>query len=249
MMMRRAFVDPKVIDAGLAGQTLLLNEESAHRFLRVLRLGSGARVEIFDGTGRVIRGVLSVLDQVLVTDLEFETVEEAGPKIEIAQALCKMDKLEQVVQRSTELGAHSIILFDAERSVVDFKGKADQKIDRLRRIAQDAARQSQRLDVPLIIGPVPLGELANTCSDFKGVCVMGALDEQSTLSELLDADAPEAQKGVMVVIGPEGGLSPNEVEVLKKAGVVGVIWGPHVMRTETASLAALAIIQAHFKRA
>lgn len=248
-MIRRAYVDAKALQHAEQGGVLSLDQEAAHRFTRVLRLEAGAEVELFDGAGRMVRGKLSLNEPISLTDLVVENVLPEGPRLVVVQALCKMDKLEQVVQRVTELGAHEIILFDAERSVVDFKGKAEQKVERLSRIAQDAARQSLRVDVPTVSGPMDLSELIQLVGQSKSLALVGDLDGSRKLSEILRERAEDVGQGVTILVGPEGGFSERETEALRAKGALSTQWAPHVLRTETAAMAAMAIVQARLGRA
>ena len=240
-MSKRAFVDSPIIDAVKVDQTVLLDEDTTHRFLRILRLSSGTPVELFDGTGRVARGILQTQAPAHMTQVQVEFLVENGPPIVLAQAMVKMDKLEQIVQRSTELGVSEILLFDAERSQVNFKDKAEQKLERLARIAKDAARQSERSHTPAVSGPHSFAQLLKICADFPGLKVMGDLNGTQTLPALLSQAL--CKQGVLVIVGPEGGLAPAELLELASHEVIATIWNPNVLRTETAGMAAIAVIQ------
>lgn len=240
-MSKRAFVDSSIIDAVKADKTVLLDEATRHRFLRILRLAAGTPVELFDGTGRVARGILQTEGPAHLTQVQIEVLAQNGPRIVLAQAMIKMDKLEQIVQRSTELGVSEILLFDAERSQVNFKDKAEQKLERLTRIAEDAARQSERSHKPVVSGPHSFAQLLKICADFPGLKVMGDLNATQTLPELLSQAL--CKQGVLVVVGPEGGLAPEELSTLATHEVQATLWNPNVLRTETAGMAAIAMIQ------
>lgn len=238
--MRRAVVDPSLW-ADLEGGALRLPAEAAHRFFRVLRLAEGTEVELFDGAGRVARGRLQAPDR--LEELRFVDVDELLPPLVVAQAVVKTDKLEWVVQKGTELGAAAFVLFDAERGQVDWKDKADKRVERLGRIAADAARQAGRARVPTVTGPESLAALCERVRTFSGVAAVGVPGAEAALSEVLAGDVRRAQ-GLLAVVGPEGGLSPAEIERLVAAGAVAVRLGAFVLRTETAALAALAAAQA-----
>lgn len=250
--MRRAFVDPSVLAAAsTSGASLTLPADAAHRFFRVLRLPDGEQVELFDGSGRLLRGRLRAPDS--LEGVEVHAADDALPPLVVAQALVKTDKLELVVQKGTELGASAFVLFDAERGQVDWQdrdkgkarseGKAERRLERLGRIAGEAARQAGRARVPTVSGPESLSALAARVQAFTGVAVVGVPGAEAPLSEVLAADARRGQ-GLLVVVGPEGGLSPAELERLRAAGAIEVRLGAFVLRTETAALAALAAAQA-----
>jgi len=243
-MAKRAFVKPDLIDEYKAGEILILDETTAHRFVRVLRLESGANVELLDGRGRLLKGVLGISHPVCLREVQIEVVLPPKSKVILAQALIKMDKLEQAVQRSTELGVDEIIFFDSERSQVRFKEKSEQKIDRLGRIAADAARQSERALVPELKGPFSFQQLIKFVHVFSGLKVLGDLDAQQNLAALLEIKKDLVrEEGILVVVGPEGGLSLGEITKLEKGGGQSVKWNPNVLRAETAGMTFVAIVK------
>lgn len=237
--MRRAHVDASVLEGGTG--PLTLPPAAAHRFFRVLRLADGERVELFDGAGRLARGRLSAPDGLV--DVSFHAVDETLPPLIVVQAVTRSDKLELVVQKGTELGASTFVLFDAERAQVRLKDRADKRVERLARVAADAARQAGRARVPAVLPPERLPALAARVAAFEGLAVVGVPAVDDALSELLATDA-RAQRGLLVVIGPEGGLSDGELAGLRAAGAAQVRLGAYVLRTETAALVALAAAQA-----
>ncbi len=241
MPIRRAYMDPP-LEKGVGG-FLTLPKEVAHRFVDVLRLGEGALVELFDGQGNVLRGILSLGPPARMTNLAHARYQRELPAMVVAQAMVKMDKLEQVVQRATELAASQIVLFDCERSQVRLGDKVEKKMSRLMRIAQDAARQCGRADVPEIHGPLRFEELLHRCRSFDGLCVLGEPDTDVQLLSLLEGEA----RGIMILVGPEGGFSPAEVRALKQSGAREANWAEHLLRTETAALAALSVIQQFYR--
>ena len=231
--MYRAFVQPGFLDAAQNGQELILDSETAKRFTRVLRLEPGTEVELLDGTGRIVTGVL---DQKILKNIQILHIKPKGPVIKLYQALVSMDKLEQITQHSTELGVAEIILFKSERSQIDFKDKMASKLERLTRIAQDASRQCGRADVPVITG-------------VKSVLASLFQREEQILICTPGASSPFEKggfRGISVLIGPEGGFSPTEIQAFKSQGAQEISLAPYVLRTETASLAALAQIQGAF---
>jgi 16S rRNA (uracil1498-N3)-methyltransferase len=237
---RRAHVDAAVLDA-IAGGRVVLPEAARHRFLRVLRLPEGELVEIFDGKGRVGRGRLAPPDALV--DVVLSEAAEPLPPLVVAQAVTKTDKLELVVQKGTELGASEILLVECARSQVHLGDRAEKRRERLQRVADDAARQSGRARVPAVAGPITMAALCDRVRAFSGAAVVGLLEGSAPLSEALAADPDRIARGFLVVIGPEGGLDPAEATALLAAGARPVRLAAHVLRTETAALAALAVAQ------
>lgn len=234
--MRRAWVEQGELLGVSAGDRVRLPDEAAHHLRRVLRLSPGDEVELFDGSGRLARGRLLEGGEV-----EVEALVEAKPPLPplvVAQALVRGPKLEEVVRRATELGASEVLVFEAERS-----NAPSLRLDRLTRVAQQAARQAERAYVPTLIGPVPFEELLERVRAFRGRAAMGVLGAERPLSTLLSSDERFRREGLLVLIGPEGGLSPREQSGLLEVGCEAVGLGAHVLRTETAALAALACAQ------
>lgn len=234
--MRRAWVEQDRLSGAAAGERVELPDDAAHHLTKVLRLPPGAAVELFDGGGRVARGVLTDDGAVLLE--EVGTASPALPPLVVAQALVRGPKLEEVVRRATELGASEVRVFQAERS-----NAPSVRVDRLERVVQQAARQAERAFVPALLGPASFGELLELVRGFPGLAVMGVVGAARPLSTRLVGDARFSAGGLLVVIGPEGGLSPSEQRDLEEAGCEPVALGVHVLRTETASLAALACAQ------
>lgn len=234
--MRRAWVEQDELLGVGAGDRVRLPDEAAHHLRRVLRLAPGDEVELFDGGGRLARARL-----LEGGDVEILALLEASPPLPplvVAQALVRGPKLEEVVRRATELGASGVLVFEAERS-----NAPSLRLDRLARVAQQAARQAERAYVPSLDGPRPFAGLLEAVRAFEGRRAMGVLGAERPLSALLSSDDAFRTGGLLVVIGPEGGLSEREQGALLDAGCEAVALGAHVLRTETAALAALSCAQ------
>ena len=239
---RRVHLPPAQLGSAAAGLVPLTSAQQ--RYLgAVLRLRPGDAIEAFDGGGASFRSTLEAgPDGGLALRLgpRAEAASTGPLDVWLAQALVKADKLELVLQKATELGAGRVLPFTAARSVVkldDERGTA--KVERWRKIAQEAARQCGRADVPAIDRPLGLGELldiAGRVPDRRGL----VLDPAGALR--LSAAARGAGK-LLLVVGPEGGLAPEELAACEAAGLLGVTLGPLVLRTETAGLAALSVVQ------
>ncbi len=212
-----------------------------HHLIRVLRVRAGERLEIFDGRGTVFAAeVVDVGDALATLTLWAGTPQPAPRQISIIQALPKAEKLEWVLQKATELGASAFAPVFCERCVVKPSGREDAKVQRWQRIVEEAARQCGRADVPVVHAPQQLIEAVKAA---RGALVL-VLDEEE---EALPLSAAVAQalsdaQPLALVIGPEGGLSRAEVAALQQLGAVPVTLGRRVLRTETAALAALAVL-------
>jgi 16S rRNA (uracil1498-N3)-methyltransferase len=245
--MRRLFLPPEQIARAQEG-VLPLSPDQARYLGSVLRLREGDAVEVFDGEGtRIDARIAEAGPEGLALRL-FGRAGDApapGPHLVLAQALSKGDKLELVIQKATELGVARIIPFAAERSVVRLavdRGAA--RTARWRRIAQEAARQSGRADVPEVDPPARWEDLFALSREDPGLrCVL--LDpgpETSGLAQAAHHPGPGPAR-ILVAVGPEGGFSAQEKERALAHGFAAASLGQLTLRTETAGLAALAILQ------
>lgn len=233
--MRRLFVPPgQLSETGpAASATVRLTGEQARYLTAVLRLRPGDALEIFDGRGARYAAALEPGE---ILRVGARVLEEARAlDVVLAQGLAKGEKMDLVVQKATELGVTRIAPFEAERSVVKLSAeRGAARTERFRRIAQEAARQCGRADVPLIDEPRTLAALLET----DRLCLL--LDPPAALR--LSAAARGVPR-LLLAVGPEGGFSPGELELAQRAGAAAVGLGPLVLRTETAGLAALAVLQ------
>jgi 16S rRNA (uracil1498-N3)-methyltransferase len=221
------------------GRVKLAPEQSRHLRI-VLRLQPGAELEVFDGRGSRYAAVLGDDEVEIRRPLPAEP-----PRVDVTlvQALARGEKMDLVVQKATELGASRIVALAADRAVVKLEhARGASRAERWRRIAREAARQCGRADVPQIEGPAAWEDV------FSLLRV-----EPDRRAFLLDPAAQthrgprlgEAVRGVrrsLIAVGPEGGFSPEERQRAVENGFVAVALGPLVLRTETAGLAALAVV-------
>lgn len=164
---------------------------------------------------------------------------EPAVKITLMQGLPKFDKLEWIVQKATELGVHRILPVEMERSVARISDGDGKKRDRLARIALEAAKQAGRAHVPQVL---PAVRLKDALTELKG-SVYVAWEEADAL-RLSEAAAQDRPEEITLVVGPEGGITAEEIASLTEAGAKAVTLGPRVLRTETAGLCALSVILA-----
>ncbi|MFO0597901.1 MAG: 16S rRNA (uracil(1498)-N(3))-methyltransferase [Myxococcaceae bacterium] len=218
-----------------------IDGERHHYLTRVLRLAAGDELEVFDGRGqRFAARLVEVTESSARLTLEHGVAERPSRAVVIVQGLPKAEKLELVLQKATELGAAAIAPVSCERSVVKVSGKEEAKLTRWRRIVEEAARQCRRSDVPEVMEVATLAERAAVLAKTHVVLV---LDEEERAVPLSDAVRAAGERPLALVIGPEGGLSRAELERLISLGAKGVTLGSLILRTETAALAALAVIR------
>lgn len=218
------------------------------RYLRaVLRLASGAHLEVFDGRGHSFPAkVLSLDASSGLLELGPGVPRSPPRRLTVLQGVPKGDKLELVIQKATELGATAFVPLLTERCVVRLAGRERDRVARWQRIAEEASRQCGRSDVPVVHAPCgPVDGVAHL-PPGDHLLVLDEEERQRTLGaavfELLTQPAA-APAGLGIVIGPEGGLTRDEVSRLRDARGVPVTLGPLVLRTETAALAAVAVIR------
>lgn len=217
-----------------AGDMTLTGSEAQH-LAQVLRVRPGARIRAFDGAGLEAAGVVTDIDAFRVT-LALESSEpsavEASLKVTLAVALLKGDKLAEVVRRGTELGVARFQLFTSSRC--DARELSPNKLERLRRVAQEAAKQSGRSVVPPVAEVVKLDRL-----ELGNFCLVADPHAGATLRDRLGA---HTSNSVSVVTGPEGGLDPAEVAALQGQGAYPVRLGARILRAETAPVALAAAL-------
>jgi 16S rRNA (uracil1498-N3)-methyltransferase len=226
------------------GQVVSLGGEEFHHLHRVLRLQVGDEVALFDGVGRGFAGRIAGLSggkATIVLGAEESPGRESPLRLTLLAALSKGEKLELVVQKATELGVGEIQPVYTERADVrPAPGRGGEKLDRWRRVAMEACKQSGRTRLPLIHEPVGLGEALRRPSGAVGV-VMDPEGPEGTAAEIA---AKAASAGsVAVAVGPEGGWSERELESFREAGFIPLRLGPRVLRTETAAIISTAILQ------
>lgn len=225
-----------------APERLVLDGERFHYLVRVLRLAEGDALEVFDGEGRAFAARVERVDASMATlRLGEQVARAAAAPLALVQGLPKGDKLEWVLQKGTELGATAFAPAATARSVVKLEPKrAEERLRRWTKIVEEAARQCGRADVPRVHPPRPLVEAVEALPPGTRLLV---LDEEERATPLGQALGVVGEAPVALVVGPEGGLERAEVAALVARGGVPVTLGRRVLRTETAALAALAILQ------
>ena len=242
--MRRAFLNQELWGEWSEGDSVTLPDETAHYFSRVLRLPSGTLVELFDGNGRALTGSIDIERAVTIKVDGVRKYESLLPKMWLAQAKVPMQKLEIITRQCTEMGVRAIAIFDGQRSKPESKQGHMKRMNRLQKIAIDAARQSGQYYVPTFSQAVDFNEIIQMCQGFGGLSTFGEPSASETLTQQLRGDQALAQQGVLFVNGPEGGFTSAEEQRLRDAGGRGVRLGQYVMRTETAPMVAFAVAQA-----
>ena len=227
-----------------AGGPCALRGEPAHHVVRVLRLGVGARIDVFDGQGAEYVGRIEAVrkgEVMLALGARREGSAESPLRLTLAQGVSRGERMDWVVQKAVELGAAHIVPVLTERSVVRLDaGQGHNKQSHWQRIAVAACEQSGRSRVPQVAVPVALMTLLDAlpAGDLR---VLPSPEGSVGLAAL-----PAAAAGVLVLIGPEGGLAETERRAALAHGFQPVRFGPRVLRTETAAVVALTLLQERF---
>ncbi len=209
-----------------------------HHIKDVLRMKVGDELELLDGTGTIYSARISEIkkEQIACEILSSRTAEpELKVKITLAQCLPKAKKMDLIIQKCTELGAHRIIPTLSERSIP--KGE---KPARWKKIARESAEQCGRSNIPEISHLATFEDVLKLKQEHDLAVIPWELEKQKTLKSVLKG--PLRGNRILILIGPEGGFSRKEIELAKAAGFVSVSLGPRILRTETVGMAVLSMI-------
>ena len=224
----------------LNAEIVTLSGPEGHHAAAVRRLRPGERADVSDGAGMIAEcAVLSVArDSVTLSVRSVRTLPAPEPRITVVQALPKGDRGELAVELMTEVGVDAIVPWAAQRCVVRWHGdRGDRALARWRATAREASKQSRRAWLPEVAGLASLADVAERASAATCAVVLEA-DAESALSGL-----PLPERGeILLVVGPEGGITPAERTALAEAGAVEAHLGPTVLRTSTAGAAAAAVL-------
>ncbi|MDH2415497.1 16S rRNA (uracil(1498)-N(3))-methyltransferase [Nocardioides sp. CER19] len=229
-----------------AGAEVTVDGDEAHHAVAVRRLRVGESVVLTDGAGQsVVGSVSSTGKRVFSVTVESVSSDPAPtPSFTVVQALPKGDRGELAVEVLTEIGVATIVPWAASRSVAVWKGeRAEKSLARWRSTAREAAKQARRSWFPSV---APLAVTADVTALVSAADVAVVLHEEAS-SPLGAVNLPDAGE-VLVVVGPEGGLSPEEVAGFEAAGAVTVRLGAEVLRTSTAGLAAVSALLSRTSR-
>ena len=226
-----------------SGSELSLPPQASEHVARVLRLGAGDTLTLFNGDGCDYITTIIAVDKrdVVVRVLAKQQVSNESPLLlTLAQAVVRGDKMDLIVQKATELGVSQIVPLLTERSEVKLDGnRAEKRLTRWRNIAASACEQCGRARLPEVAEAIALPTWLASLNNSGGLR-LALLPTATTSIHGLQFLA----SGGVLAVGPEGGLGDRDVRALTAAGFAGLRLGPRILRTETAGLAALAALQA-----
>jgi len=219
---------------------ITLDDTAGRHLIKALRLKAGDELVLFDGSGKDFSATLvQAGKRTCIAEVYQVMREEAEPglRLVLAIGISRGERMDFSIQKAVELGINEIQPLFTERSMVQLKGdRLQNRLTHWRGVIRHACEQSGRSRVPGISEPL---SLANWLDSFEGNGLM--LDHRAE-KPLVELSAPGTE--LTMLVGPEGGLSPTERQLAEEKGLAGVRLGPRVLRTETAPLAALAVIQA-----
>lgn len=217
------------------GSSYEFDSEDAHHAIKVLRIAAGEIVNLSNGNGAWSKVSVSNVNKKSMTVKVLETgFEEAlRENFTIIQAIPKGDRIKDSIELSTEGGADRIVMWKAARSI----GRADEKIEKLQQTAREASKQSRRFRIPSVVGVATTQDIVDEIAKVDLALVF----HESATQKLSDVVMPGALK-VAIIIGPEGGLTDEEISTFAAAGAKVVHMGRPVLRSAHAGLAALAAV-------
>ncbi|UZE95432.1 16S rRNA (uracil(1498)-N(3))-methyltransferase [Alkalimarinus alittae] len=222
------------------GTTIELDSAAANHVGKVLRMKPDQSLILFNGSGNDYTASISDVTKKHVTvviDSTIKVASESPLETHIGQVMSRGDRMDYMIQKSTELGATEITPLTSERCEVKLKGDREEKrVKQWQQIAISAAEQCGRSKIPIINPVTSLDEWVSSKPDDT----LGLVLHHRTTQQITDIKQPEK---VCLLIGPEGGLSKSEIDMAINQQFVATTFGPRVFRTETAPVAALSIIQ------
>jgi len=232
---------------------VFIEKDDFHHIVKVMRFKVGNKIICNNENGEAALCEIKAIHEDKVEANVIEWLEEnveLPVDVTIVQGIPKGDKFEFVLQKGTELGASTFIPYHSDRSISIWdEKKAAKKMKRFNKIVKEASEQSHRNKLPKVLAPIKKSELIKLIDEYD-MCIFAFEEEAKSESfhsfgQLLNSMLP-GQK-LLIVIGPEGGFSDEEAMLFKESGFYSVRLGPRILRTETASLYALASISYHFE--
>ena len=224
------------------------SSEDSHHCADVLRLQVGDRVTLFDGEGSVADAVLTEVHRkhCRVTIGERTNTPPLKCAITLAQAVPKGKNMDLILQKAVELGASTIVPLLTRRTVVRLDEEdGSRKQERWQQIALEACKQCGRNSVPRVAAPVTIGEFLKGLTPSDSVLLASLQPDARPIKEVLAESSSfsgELPRKVIVMVGPEGDFTPEEIGQMKEAGAAAVTLGPTILRAETAALYCLSVL-------
>lgn len=241
--MHRFFTDESILD----GKVKIYGDDYNH-IKKVLRIAEDEKIEVVV-LGELYIGNIEICDKYIsVYNLEkISENTESKIKIHLLQCLAKGEKMDLIVQKAVELGVYDITLVNSKRCIVKIdEKKENKKIERLQKISYEASKQSKRLIVPKINELIQIKDIINFVGDNY---LLVAYEEDKNISlrdVIIKIKTENSGKDIFILIGSEGGFEREEVEFLINNGAFSIGLGARILRTETAGINLLSILQYEF---
>lgn len=237
--MIRIFIPPEEIDKK---RQIKLHADKSHYLASVVRCKVGDIIEVIDGKGNAYEAEISEISKNDVfVDIKGKAVlgDESAFNIAICQGILKGDKMDMVVQKTTELGVAEIFPIITERCLV----RETKKVKRWRKIAEEAAEQCGRSIIPEVHDPIDISLLFTGHGSKRGFIFWeeGGLSLKESIQRLHFSPSQQDMP-VYIAIGPEGGLTANEVDMAEKDGLIRTSLGKRILRAETAAIVSVAMV-------
>lgn len=240
--MRRFFIEEIKEKKGIC----IVPEPEARHIIKVLRMKQGDRLILMDSSGKRFE---ASIESAVLKELKVKLIKklpEPPPSpvsIDICQALIKSRVMDYMIEKTSELGISKIIPFYSERTVIKLdNSKVQQKMKHWTEISRSAVKQSGRPLPAVISRPVSFRELLNDLREKEGLkVVLWEGEDDNDIKDLLRSGEPQSH--FTGIVGPEGGFSRSEIRELKEAGFIPASLGTRILRSETAAIALVAIIQ------
>ena len=218
-----------------------LTEEDTYHITKVMRMVKDDKIEVVYQENTYICKIVSSSPLVEAEIVEeIKNNQELKTQVTIVQSLVKEQKMDYILQKTTELGVDKIIPYCASRSVIKINEKKDKKVERWKSILKEAAEQSKRIKIPEITNPINLSNLVKLSDyDIKFLCTVN--ESSQNLKKVLSNMVSGAK--ILFVIGPEGGFTPEEEKVMMENGFLSISLGNSVLRTETASTFIMSVVR------
>ena len=221
--------------------TIEIIGEDVKHILQVLRAKKGEEIHLCNSdTGKnYITKIEQISTEKVVCHIVEETISKAESKLNITlfQGIPKSDKLEYIIQKNIELGIKQIVPVAMKRCIVKWDVKeANKKVERLQKIAISAAKQSGRDMIPKVELPITINSLSQIIKEFDLIVLAYEEEQNYTLKTILKNTKTFEGMKIGIVIGPEGGIEKQEVDILEKAGAKVITLGKRILRTETAAI-------------
>lgn len=223
----------------LNNQVFTLNNDDSYHIKKVMRMNLREKIEIINNEKLYICEIINIDNLVEASIIEEKNdYNEMDVKVIICQSLVNEQKMDFILQKDTELGAYEFYPYKAVNSVIKENNKIDKKVLRWQKIVKEASEQSKRNIIPNVNKPIDINELIRLDASLKLICTVNEVTNniKKELQEHQSCDT------IIIVVGPEGGFAKQEKEKLIQNGFIPVSLGKRVLRTETASLLVLSMI-------